>query len=359
MKRGATGLSMVELLVALAIGSFLIAGAVYVYAQTRTTHTTSDAVARLQENARFVLSVIEPDVQLAGYYGFSNASQDIKYIADGSTADAVPAVRLGTDASSPDVLTMCGKNFAVNVTATIEGTNNSYFRPTTDTACAAAAGGAQPNTDTLTVRRSSGPPDDGVGTLVDHRMQLLVSRLSPTNQLLFSDGTLPPATTTQVNYVQVRDMVVRTYYVAQNSLNPDVTGLPSLRVKFLSSDGTAPNFDDEEVMRGVEDLQVQFGIDTGDYDGDGVIDAGRDEDGNGIPDAPNGVATRYVNPGAVPAGFQVVAVRLWVMVRTEKPEIGFVNDHNYQYAGKSFTPNDGFRRVLMSRTIQLRNSRTL
>ena len=42
---------------------------------------------------------------------------------------------------------------------------------------------------------------------------------------------------------------------------------------------------DEEVMRGVEDFQVQFGYDSGSYDGDATIDAGFDEDGNGIPDS--------------------------------------------------------------------------
>ena len=77
---------MVELLVALAIGSVLIIGAVYVYSQSRRTHTLSDAVARLQENGRFVFSVIEPDIQLAGYYGFSNVPDNIKYIQAGSTA---------------------------------------------------------------------------------------------------------------------------------------------------------------------------------------------------------------------------------------------------------------------------------
>jgi type IV pilus assembly protein PilW len=154
-------------------------------------------------------------------------------------------------------------------------------------------------------------------------------------------------------------MVVRTYYVANNS-DPSFIGTPSLRVKTLTQGDTGPEFVDEEVMRGVEDLQVQFGIDTGDYDGNGVIDAGLDEDGNGIPDAPNGIATRYVNPNAVPAGFQIVSVRLWVMVRAEQEEQGFVDTKTYNYGDRvNVRPADKFRRVLFSRTIQLRNARTL
>ena len=130
-------------------------------------------------------------------------------------------------------------------------------------------------------------------------------------------------------------------------------------VKALSSAGGAPAFLDTEILPGVEDLQVQFGIDTGDYDNDGVIDPGLDADSNGIPDAPRGIATRYVDPDALPVGFQVVSVRIWLMMRSAQFEAGFVDGRTYDYAGKSVTPNDGNRRMLVSRTIQLRNARQL
>ena len=60
------GLSLVELLVALAIGGFLIIGAVTVQSQTRKTFSVTEQQARLQETARYALSVIEPEVQQAG-----------------------------------------------------------------------------------------------------------------------------------------------------------------------------------------------------------------------------------------------------------------------------------------------------
>jgi len=58
----------------------------------------------------------------------------------------------------------------------------------------------------------------------------------------------------------------------------------------------------------------------------------------------------------------VVAVRVWVRVRAEQPEVGFVDNKTYRYADVEFTPAGDearFRRTLMSRTITLRNSRTL
>jgi hypothetical protein len=57
------------------------------------------------------------------------------------------------------------------------------------------------------------------------------------------------------------------------------------------------------------------------------------------------------------ASAQVAAVRVWVRVRAEEPEFGFVDNRRYQYGSTDFTPNDNFRRVVMSRTVFLRNSR--
>jgi hypothetical protein len=46
-------------------------------------------------------------------------------------------------------------------------------------------------------------------------------------------------------------------------------------------------------------------------------------------------------------------------MRAEQPEVGFVDGRKYEYADRpSYQPNDGYRRLLISRTIQLRNSRS-
>jgi type IV pilus assembly protein PilW len=350
MKMRSHGLSLVELLVALTIGSILMVGAVFVYQQSHKTHTVSDTIARVQENARYVLSIIEPDVQLAGYYGFSNSPDDLKFISGGSTATVTAAMDMQTSSAKvadlPGAFHVCGDNFAIDVLAPVQGIDDDYTL-----ACAAQGGGALPGADTLTIRRASTEP---LAAATSGRVQMLVSRLSPTNQFVLADGDLPPAPLLDPGMVEVRDLFVRTYYISADS-EPDLAGVPALRIKSLDIDG----FIDEELMSGVEDLQVQFGIDTGDYDGDGAIDPGMDGDLDGIPDSPNGVATRYVDADAVPAGFQVVAVRLWLLVRAAQVEQGFTDDRTYAYAGKVVTPNDGFRRVLVSRTIQLRNARTL
>ncbi len=167
MKKQQRGLSLIELLVALTIGSVLIAGSVYVYSQSRKTHTTTDAIARLQENGRYIFSVIEPDIQLAGYYGFSNMPSDFKYISGGVTTGAKPAAQLvstKTDVYGLKDEDICAPNFTFDVMLPIESTNGSD--EDWPLGCDPMGGGYVKNTDILTVRRSTLPPSTGNGVKV-------------------------------------------------------------------------------------------------------------------------------------------------------------------------------------------------
>jgi type IV pilus assembly protein PilW len=361
LRRRAAGLSLIELLVALTIGSLIIVGAVFVYAQSRNNFALNETTARLQEEARYVLSLIEPDLQLAGFYGYTNSSDDF-LIVDG-TGSGIPTSKLQqADPRFPGLTAAthaCGDNFALDLMATVQGLNNitsdADFEPGPNadapgptSGCARAS--VEPGSDSLTIRRASTTPA-GASAL---RLQLYVSRLKQTNQRIMLDGVAPGPVSAGVQ--EIRNLVVRTFYVASDS--DERPGTPALRMIALG-DGQA--FTDVEVLPGVEDLQVQFGVDTGDYDNDGIIDL--DADVNGVPDAPNGFATRYVNADSpLLPGAQVVAVRLWLRLRAAEREVGFQDGRTYDYADTSFTPagaDAAFRRVLVSRTIQLRNARTL
>ncbi|MGH8315622.1 MAG: PilW family protein, partial [Steroidobacterales bacterium] len=82
-----------------------------------------------------------------------------------------------------------------------------------------------------------------------------------------------------------------------------------------------------------------------------------DADGNGLPDSYTGIASAWVDPSAVPATALVVSVRFWLLIRSETAEQGFRDTNVYTYADRvGYAPNDNFRRLLVSRTIQLRNT---
>jgi type IV pilus assembly protein PilW len=364
----AQGFSLVELLVALAIGSVLIVGAVVVYANGRTTYALNENVARVQENGRYVLSVLEPDLELAGYYAFTNAPDTLRFVrgSDPSVVYAAgsalrqrplpPALPTPVAvANLPAGAHACGTNFAIDVAVPVQGANDTFaLGPARTASCDPFAGGALAGADTLAIRRASTEPVAAQAG----RIQLYASRLrSRSAQAIFADGNAPgPVDDDNA----IHDLVVRAYYVANNSV--DRPGVPALRVKSMTSDAGGVAFRDTEVLPGVEDLQVQFGIDTGDYDNDGVIDPGADPNNDGIPES-DGRVTRYVDPDFAELDrLQVVAVRVWVRVRADEPEPGYLDTRRYQYANVDYTPAGDearFRRALMSRTIMLRNARTL
>jgi len=314
MRRRAGGVSLVELMVALVIGLLLVFGAVTVYTQSRNTYRTNETAARLQEVARYALSVIETDVRLAGYWGLVNVPFDINNKARPTEAAAT------VDQAVSD---NCGTNFTVDADHFVDGRNGEYdLECDIGDADFAAVDGA----DVLIVRRANTDAFTGVTPAAD-RIYVVTSRTDG-DFYLGSDvpADLVPEKT------EVRELFVHAYYVAER-IGPDGLTQFSLRRQRL---GAGPTFVDEEVIPGVQDLQVQFGVDT---DGDAQADV-------------------YVNPDEVGNDDLVTSARIWLLIISETIEVGFENDAEFAYADVDHGSfNDNRRRLLVSKTIQIRNSR--
>jgi prepilin-type N-terminal cleavage/methylation domain-containing protein len=280
----ARGFSLIELLVAVTISAVLIFGATQVYVDSRNTYATHEVEARLQETARYALSVIEPDVRMANYWGL------VKGL--GSSA---PGAAAQTGAVSPltvGMATTCGNNFAVDLGNFVEGNNDAYA-----VGCAAFNNRPVISADTLTVRRASLALST-VPAATAGPLRICSVRLSPTLLRFAGACTAAP-------FGQLNDLIVNTYYVDRDSNQG--ANIPSLRRKSLDP---TPNFQDVEIVPGVEDLQVQFGIET-----------------SPATAVTRGSATQYVdavNAATVAAAlaasgnqFQIVSVRVWVLVRAE------------------------------------------
>jgi type IV pilus assembly protein PilW len=70
-------MTLIELMVALAIGMFLMIGAITVFMQSRTTFRVTESLARMQENGRFALEALEPDIRMAHYWGLSTMTTSV------------------------------------------------------------------------------------------------------------------------------------------------------------------------------------------------------------------------------------------------------------------------------------------
>jgi type IV pilus assembly protein PilW len=322
------GVTLIELMVALAIGSFLMIGAVTVFMQGRTTFRVNESISRMQENGRFVIDAVEPDVRMAHYWGLTTRTAKIQGRA--TPAQPVPgALAVAND---------CGQNWTINLAREVNGTNNAY-----NWGCAPFGGAAQPNSDTLVIRRVT---EDAIPAAALQAGTMYVQSARFQDGQIFVGNAVPagflPGTS------ETHQLMVSGYYVSPTSaVGPRV---PSLRVKTLIGGAGGPQIVDQEVLPGVEDMQVQLGVDT---------------DPVGAPN--RGSIDRYVNvgdpmldptSGAFDPNAQVLAIRLWFRVRAENIEVGFTDTANYVYADQNVGPfNDSFRRTLISKTIYLRNAR--
>ena len=67
-RRGPRGFTLVELMIAITVALFLIAGMLYMVQSTRTAFGTQNQLAQLQDNERLVMTFIAEVVESAGYF---------------------------------------------------------------------------------------------------------------------------------------------------------------------------------------------------------------------------------------------------------------------------------------------------
>jgi len=339
------GLTLIELMITMVIGVFLLMGTLTVFTQSRSNFRVADSVARLQENARFAMDTIEPDLRLAGYWGGSASPGSIP----GPTNAAFPAGAVVTcDTTDRTAAPATYTTWALNIVNEIQAVDESsgYTHAVLGVPCDPSSGqnGAQADSDALVVRHAAGQPLAVPIPAANTRIKVHADQ----TRGQFFTGAAAPAGFAPA--AQSHDVNVNVYYVDQSSdLDPNT---PSLRVKTLVNGGT---HQDQELIAGVENLQVQFGVDTDDPN-DFIVD-------------------RYVDPiddiinpttaGTI-ANARIMSVRLWMLMRADAQENGFQDRASYQSPdpvintcaqGDGCDYPDNFRRLAVSKTIFLRNNR--
>ena len=328
-----TGMTLVELMVALAIGSFLIVGAVQIYNQSRQAFVINDSIAKVQETAQFAMDTLESDLRMASNWGRN--SRGLAVEGRSIIGDTNPT---GLPVPVDDGGANCADDWVFDLARAVDGGNNGF------TLTCAARGGVQANSDFVTVRRATVNPVP----LEAGRLQIQTTRIQGE---IFGDGDVPtefqPVTIdpdTGAPSSSTHNLLVNSYYVSASS--DLVPGVPTLRRKSLTMQGGVMIIEDQEVAPGVENLQVQFGVDV---DQDNTVD-------------------RYVNPGDdvynpnaagyIP-GARVITARVWMVVRGLTPEVGLADNRDYSPGDVELGAfNDQVRRLQVSKTILLRNART-
>jgi len=304
------GMSLLELMVAMTIGIFLVGGAFVVFLSASDSRRTNEDISRMQENARYAMDTIKADVRLAGYWGLT---RDVGIIESYN----------GTATQLDEITGDCAARWYIDLANAVFASNDSNPYAAT---CLAAAD-YQANTDVLVLRHASPIEAAALET------GFMYIRSDAARGEVFEGST--GAANTYSTDAQDHRLLTHAYYVRPYTFSAG-DGLPSLRRLVLNSNGTVPVITDEEVIPGVEDLQVQYGVDD---NGDGAVN-------------------RYIDPDTALGASEVLALRIWVMTRAPTNERGFTDSSTYVYGSRSVTPAapaNSFRRMLLTSTIRLRN----
>jgi len=308
------GFTLVEVMIAATLLVLAVASALTLVAHGRRAHRSAEAEARMAENARAALDLLAHEVRMAGYLG---------RLPPGSAVDGASPVGTAAPASLA-AGGACVESLALDLHAPIAGADGAYAAAAgAPLACPPSPGGRSvPGSDTLVVRRASTSP----AAATPGRLQLESTRRAAR---LFTDGTSSLGEDAQVN-----DLESSAFYVSADSTGQP--GYPSLRRKRLVG-GTTPAFQDEELVAGVEDLQVEASV------------VGDDDVAGGV--------SPFLPLGSLPPGARIHAIRLWVLVRSELPEPLVEPLPSLAYSNRAWPAQVARqRRQLASRVVEPRNA---
>lgn len=343
-----SGLTMIELMIAMVIGLFLTAAVLQVFVGSRVTYSTQAGLARMQESGRFAIEYLTRDVRQAGYQGCSVNNTVANTLTDNGSGVydfvdfSIPLEGLNNvdgsqtyDSLNPivgsDVIVLryaddsngCVIESHNPTSATLKCEANHTYQKgdvlmVSD--CSHSAIFQQSNTNNngtvATIVHNTGQSTPGNCT---KGMGLPVD-CSSTNG---NPYTFPPGASV-MRFQSYR------FFIANNSL-----GEPALyRQGIETATGSTLAFDNAiELVEGIEDMQILYGVDTGSDD---------------VPD-------KYVDGTEATGDFDdVVAVRISLLVQSN--EEGVVQDDQVlSYNGNNLTFTDGRLRKVFTTTIAVRN----
>lgn len=318
------GFSLIELMISILLGLILTGGVVTVYLDSKRNYQAEDEMARIQENGRFAINLLKRELTLAGFFG-GNLN------TDGMTPSSVSKDCAAGDwvlnTSEPIELI---NNFSSSL-STVNGTTLSCL-----TASELASG-----TDVVSIKRTAGDFTLKNGVWNDNKSTsnadtsqwyLKITGFGDSLEWVYlgSSGAIDSSEIgagTEVDYWEYHTNI---FYV-RNYANTVGDNLPTLCSERLSGN----NMTTQVLVEGVEDLQIEIGIDT---DADGV---------------PNQFKT---SPTASEIG-NAVAARIYILVRSIDTVFGYTNSKSYSLGAKTIAAkNDGYLRRVFSTTVQMRNA---
>ncbi len=321
-KKRQSGFTLVEIMVAMLLSLLLGVAIVTVFVNNSHSFNQDDNVMRMQDDARFALQQIAFDLSMAGHYaellspGAVTPDTNLVVSLDCGPAGVTNWTYQTTEAGTGESLSVIGID---NVTSAQVVAAHSCF----------LADEVAPGTDVVSIKRVAGAEAaalrDGAVYLRTNGTVGLLYR-----QPLTSTPAVPvPLPRTEWEY---RPAI---YYIRQYAYDLG-DNIPTLCRKVLG--GAGPSMLTECIATGIEDLQIEYGIDTS---------------GDGNPNAYMSTPTR--------TDLQtVVSARIYLLARTTDIDVRHTNQKTFSIGNApDYTPNDSFHRRVYSTTVAIQNIRSM
>lgn len=360
------GFSLIELMVASAIGLMIMAAILTLYLNVTRTNDEMAKTNMMVENGRFAIQILQDDIAHAGFWdGFIPDYDDLSLKVGETPVDtftAIPTPCLNYADSWSDG----HKKRRLGIVIQAYGARPSN--------CEGLLPSYKADTDILIVRHaatcvagSSGCDVDASGNLYFQasRCSADASRyvLSKTGHNLKKMDCLTPA--------DKRRFVYSVYYVRDFSVSAG-DGVPTLMRSQMGLNGTLGT--PEPLVEGVEGFRVELGIDYVSDSGAAIIDFSSDDEDpyrDPISWADAGMTSPTNRGDGVPDEFlhcdgssgcvedklvHVVAVKLHLLMRSNLSTPGYVDGKSYALGGQTIAAaNDGFKRHVFSTVVRLNN----
>lgn len=321
---GERGVTLVELMVAMAIGLVVVAGLALMFANSSRSGRELESTSRQIENGRYAAELLAQEIAAAGFYG--DVPQQSAVYTEPIPCTTDPAL-MGWDQASKKRPTA------------IEGKTTGELAALGCVAqpLPASSGVVLRRVDTLDIALAD--IDESKGHVY---VQTSQCNADPANiEYLFggqkSGFTLRNLTCSGPS--SVRRYISRIYYVAacNECAGSAADTVPTLKRAELQGSNVVVT----PLATGIEHLAMEYGFDT-DYDG--------------TPDtyrtALSGTAGAEDNKWS-----NVVTARIYVLARTAEPTPGYVDNKTYVMGlGGSLGPfNDGYKRKVFATTSKIQN----
>ena len=369
--RNSSGLTLVELLVAVAIGLILMGGIYQVFVSSTTAYSRNENMSRIQENGRFAAQILQDTIYGAGFLGCSQDPGNFESLIRDSAVPTDPLIynylqpvyglewtggAWADDLGAVDPVTASPQGMGLS--ALVDDSDILVVRHIAHNLAFDLHASMASASSVINVGAGIQMFTDAIATATRAPKPLLIADCESSSMFIPSaydnatgdisfDGMIPGALPAELNYLTAGQSWNDPSSFSQTYLLDSQVYFPQTTIFYVRSNPSGQPalyrkvgfFPDEELVEGVEMMQLRYGVDN----------IGDDR-----------IADDYVTANLIGDWDDVVSVRIGLLLRTLNENLrGGMNNRSYDVNEFIFNSAnadlDRRSRTVVNMTIGLRN----